>query len=143
VPRLDKPARRSTAGPSGIAAAPNVAEALMQVARAEAIATITTAAREAPLASGTSTACARRKPFRRGGQPIEHCPAWRHGALKASSLDADALLEAGMPRDLVEVVALLTRRPLLFDDADYYERIRGNRRALRVLAADINDGAGS
>lgn len=47
-----------------------------------------------------------------------------------------------MRRDVVEVIALLTRRPLLVGDDDYYERIRGNRRALRVLAADIDDGAG-
>ena len=63
--------------------------------------------------------------------------SWRTPATTAADL-----LQAGIDPEIVEVVALLTKDAALPRD-EYYERIRGNAKALAVKAADLDDNTAS
>ena len=71
-------------------------------------------------------------------QPVEHAAAWLHDVLEDTGTTAADLLQAGIDPEIVEVVALLTKDAALPRD-EYYERIRGNAKALAVKAADLDD----
>ena len=71
-------------------------------------------------------------------QPVEHAAAWLHDVIEDTSTTAAQLLAAGIEAEVVETVVLLTKDAALPHD-EYYERIRGNERALAVKASDIAD----
>lgn len=66
----------------------------------------------------------------------EHCAGWLHDVLEDTSVSRSDLLDAGIPRSVVEVVELLTRHDGQNPDA-YYAAIRNDPVALAVKRADI------
>lgn len=68
--------------------------------------------------------------------PVEHAAAWLHDVLELAEISARNLLDAGVLPVVVETVALLTRDDDL-PQQEYYERILGNARALRVKSAAL------
>jgi len=71
-------------------------------------------------------------------EPVLVAAAWLHDVLEDTSVTAQNLLEAGVQREVVEVVQLLTRTPDVADD-EYYARIRRHPVARRVKLADLDD----
>ncbi|MCT7371964.1 HD domain-containing protein [Mycolicibacterium llatzerense] len=64
--------------------------------------------------------------------------AWLHDIKEDQGYADRDLIEAGLPRDVVEVVDLMTRK-LDQDPADYYAAIRANDLAREVKLADLAD----
>ena len=71
-------------------------------------------------------------------QPVEYAAAWLHDVVEDTEMTAVQLLAAGIDVEVVEIVVLLTKDAAL-PLAEYYERIRGNARALAVKSSDIAD----
>ncbi|MBX3092747.1 MAG: hypothetical protein KF801_09620, partial [Cryobacterium sp.] len=71
---------------------------------------------------------------------VRHCAAWLHDALERSDLTERDLLEAGLQRDIVDVVSLLTRREGVADDA-WLAAIAANADARAVKISAIRDNA--
>jgi hypothetical protein len=71
-------------------------------------------------------------------EPVLVAAAWLHDVLEDTAVTAQNLLEAGVQREVVEVVQLLTRTPDVADD-EYYARIRRHPVARRVKLADLDD----
>lgn len=71
-------------------------------------------------------------------QSTEHCAAWLHDVIEDSTVTARQLLDAGVPRAVVETVLLLTRNSSVPSDF-YYDRIRDHEAARAVKLADIAD----
>lgn len=117
-------------------------DGMVQSARAESIASIAHRAQSDKLGAAYIDHPARvADAFDCGDEPIEHAAAWLHDVLEDTDLTADDLLDSGILPEVVEVVAVLTRPGFPLDDADYYERVRGNPWALRVKAADLDDNS--
>lgn len=71
-------------------------------------------------------------------EPGAVAAAWLHDVIEDCGISADDLRQAGIPGDVVEAVALLTRMPDQPSE-DYYAAIRTNPVALAVKLADIAD----
>jgi (p)ppGpp synthase/HD superfamily hydrolase len=71
-------------------------------------------------------------------QSTEHCAAWLHDVIEDTPLTARQLLDAGVPRPVVETVLLLTRVSGVPNEF-YYHRIRDHAAARAVKLADIAD----
>jgi (p)ppGpp synthase/HD superfamily hydrolase len=69
---------------------------------------------------------------------VAHCSAWLHDVVEDSPTSLDDLLAAGIPPEVVEVIALLTRTDDIDADA-YYRAIREHPIALRVKLSDLAD----
>jgi hypothetical protein len=76
--------------------------------------------------------------FDRFSQSTEHCAAWLHDVLEDTTITAEDLLDAGVQREVLEAVLLLTRRNEVPTDL-YYSRIREHPVARAVKLADIAD----
>ncbi|WP_394551724.1 hypothetical protein ACDF64_12725 [Agromyces sp. MMS24-JH15] len=117
-------------------------DGLVQSARAEAIASIAHRAQTDKLGAAYIDHPARvAGRFDAVDQPIERAAAWLHDVLEDTDLTAGDLLQAGILPEIVEVVAVLTRPGFPWQDGDYSQRVRGNPRALRVKAADLDDNS--
>ena len=71
-------------------------------------------------------------------QSTEHCAAWLHDVIEDTPVTARQLLDAGVPRAVVETVLLLTRNSGVPSEF-YYGRIRDHEAARAVKLADIAD----
>jgi hypothetical protein len=80
------------------------------------------------------------RPYRRLDQDaksVAQAAAWLHDVLEDTPYDRNAILAAGIPERVADVVELLTRRSQPTDD--YYAAIKGNPIARAVKLADIED----
>lgn len=69
---------------------------------------------------------------------VARCVAVLHDTIEDSDMTADDLFRAGLHRDIIDPVELLTRTNDV-PSAVYYERIRTSPVALMVKLADLND----
>ena len=74
-------------------------------------------------------------------QTLECCAAWLHDVIEDSAIDAGLLARAGLHAEVIEVVALLTRRA--GDGDDYYHRIAAHPAARAVKLSDIRHNTDS
>ncbi|WES64651.1 hypothetical protein P0L94_00945 [Microbacter sp. GSS18] len=115
-------------------------ERLAQVERASAIATIAHRCQKdklgVPYIEHPKAVAAQ---FDTDTQTVEHCAGWLHDVLEDTILSPQALLDAGIHSEIVEVVELLTRRAP--DEEAYYARIRDDEVARRVKYAHITHNA--
>ena len=70
--------------------------------------------------------------------PTQVAAAWLHDVIEDCGVTADDLIAAGISREVVDAVVLLTRTEANEGDG-YYRAIRENRVALAVKLADIED----
>jgi|GEM_PF-1177910 len=111
-------------------------DAIDQIARAEAIATI--AHRDQVDTIGEPYIDHPARVAEAFDDVIPHCAAWLHDVLEETELTADDLLDAGVLPDIVEIVEVLTRDEEA-TSSKYFERIRQNPIALAIKSADIDD----
>ncbi len=117
-------------------------EALIEARRAEAIAVIAHSQHTDQVGEPTINHAARvAGRFDPLTHPIEHAAGWLHDVLENSDISARDMLDAGVHPSVVKVVAVITRHGFPEEDQDFYERLRGNPRALRVKTASLDDDA--
>jgi (p)ppGpp synthase/HD superfamily hydrolase len=64
------------------------------------------------------------------------CIAILHDVIEDSDIDAEKLIQMGVPKDIVHVVEILSKRP---DETyfEYIDRVTENKEAMQVKIADI------
>lgn len=72
-------------------------------------------------------------------EPDAEAVAWLHDAVEDTEISLEDLRRQGIPERIVTAVDAITRRPA--PDDDYPYRVKQNRLALKVKAADIADNA--
>ncbi len=72
--------------------------------------------------------------------PVAAAAGWLHDVVEDTGVTAADLLAQGFPREVTEVVQLLTRDDAVSAD-DYYRAIRAHPVALRVKLADLDDNS--
>jgi (p)ppGpp synthase/HD superfamily hydrolase len=71
---------------------------------------------------------------------VEQCAALLHDTIEDSDLTEEDLFRAGVRRDVLDIVVLLTRTAGVVHD-EYYARIRSNPQARLVKLADLADNS--
>jgi len=71
---------------------------------------------------------------------VERCAALLHDTIEDSDLTEKDLFRAGVRRNVLDIVVLLTRTDDVVYD-EYYARIRNNSRARLVKLADLADNS--
>jgi (p)ppGpp synthase/HD superfamily hydrolase len=111
-------------------------ESTPEVAAARAIATI--AHRGQTDRIGVAYIEHPRRVAARLSDPRAMAAAWLHDVIEDCGISAEELIKAGIGRNVVDAVVLLTRTEEVDQDA-YYRAIRSNPIALAVKLADIAD----
>ena len=73
-------------------------------------------------------------------EPIHHAAAWLHSVMEDSDITQRDLLEAGIRREIVDIVTLLTRVSDV-SDGDFFAAINANPIARAVKLADVADNS--